>query len=159
MNLILLLTAHLYFQTNSIPSDSTIVFRNVKYSEVFVLAKTENKPILLYFHFNGCSGCITMEKTTFINKEIVEFVNKNFICYSVNISYQEGKETNEIYNIKGFPTFLFLDFKGNIIHEVIGLRPPDYFIQEARKALELSNYPRSIALFEYAIISFKLHSP
>ena len=138
MNLIIVLTAHLFFQTNSNPVDSTIVFRQVKYSEVFDLAKNENKPILLYFHFNGCGSCIAMEKTVFINKEIIDFVNHNFICYSVNISYQEGKETNAIYNIIGFPTFLFLDFKGKIIHEIIGPQPPDYFIQEARKALELS---------------------
>jgi len=113
----------------------------VKYSEIFELAKKENKPIMLYFHFNGCGACIKLEKTTFINKEVIEFVNQNFICYSVNISYKEGKETNYIYNIRGFPTILFLDTNGKIIHEIIGLQPPDSFIQEARKALEFLYVP------------------
>jgi len=145
MNLILVLTFHCFFQTNSTKADSTIVFSQVKYSEIFELAKKENKPIMLYFHFNGCGACIKLEKTTFINKEVIEFVNQNFICYSVNISYKEGKETNYIYNIRGFPTILFLDTNGKIIHEIIGLQPPDSFIQEARKALELSNYQRTMA--------------
>jgi thioredoxin-related protein len=135
VQLFISLTLYLFFQTNT--TDTTIVFREIKYSEIFDQAKKENKPIFLYFHFIGCGGCLKMEKTAFINKEIADIINKNFICYSVNISKPDGIEANKIFKIWGFPSFLFLDSDGNIIHQFVGIRTPDEFIREALNALEL----------------------
>ena len=135
MQLILTLTVYLSFQT--VATDTTIVFREISYSEIFDIAKKENKPVFLYFHFIGCSGCLKMEQTVFVNKQIHDFFNQNFICYSVNISKPDGIETNKIYKGWGVPSFLFLDTDGNIIHSFAGIRTPDEFLQEARNALEL----------------------
>lgn len=131
MQLILTLTVHLFFQTNT--ADTTIVFREISYSEIFEIAKKENKPVFLYFHFIGCSGCLKMEQTAFVDKKIYSFLNQNFICYSVNISKSDGNEVNKIYKVPGFPTFMFLDSESNIIHTITGIRTPDEFFQECLK--------------------------
>jgi thioredoxin-related protein len=135
VQLVIALTVYMFFQTEA--TDTTIVFREISYSEIFDIAKKENKPVFLYFHFIGCSGCLKMEQTVFVNKQIQDFFNQNFICYSVNISKPDGKETRKIYKIWGFPSFLFLDSDGNIIHSFAGIRTSDEFLQEARNALEL----------------------
>jgi hypothetical protein len=44
-------------------NDTTIIFRKIKYSDVFEIAKKENKGVMLYFHFDGCGACIEMERT------------------------------------------------------------------------------------------------
>ena len=130
MHLIATLTIYLFFQTNA--ADTAIVFREINYSEIFDLAKKEDKPIFLYFHFIGCSGCLKMEQTVFTNKKVYDFINQNFICYSVNIAKPEGSEIRKKYDISGFPIFLFLDFNGNIIHKITGPRSPEEFLQECQ---------------------------
>ncbi len=135
MQLIISLTFYLFIQTNS--TDTTLVFREINYSEVFEIARKENKPVFLYFHFIGCSGCLKMEQTVFVNKEIQDFLNHNFICYSVNISKPDGIETNKIYRAWDFPSFLFLDPDGNIIYRFVGIRSSEEFIMEANKAFDL----------------------
>ncbi|SFT39865.1 Thioredoxin-related protein [Lishizhenia tianjinensis] len=120
-------------------SDSTIIFRDIPYSSVFEVAKQENKPVLLYFHFNGCGGCINMEKNVFVDSAVANFYNKNFICFEVNTREGEGIETNKIYGIQMHPTFLFLDKTGEDVHKIVGSFSPVQFIQEAKNALEQKN--------------------
>src|SRR3989304_4614375 len=84
MKLLLTFTTILFLQFNAIASDTTIVFRSVNYSDVFELAKKEKKAVLLYFSIDGCSPCKTMEKTTFKEKNTIDFYNKNFVAYKIN---------------------------------------------------------------------------
>lgn len=48
----------------TLASDTTIVFRKINYADLFEVAKKENKSVMLYFHFDGCGGCVTMESVS-----------------------------------------------------------------------------------------------
>ena len=47
--------------------------------EAFEKASKENKPILLDIHGVWCHWCHVMDNTTYFDKEIMEYVNENFI--------------------------------------------------------------------------------
>ncbi|MDF1697754.1 MAG: thioredoxin fold domain-containing protein [Saprospiraceae bacterium] len=116
-------------------TDTTIVFKKISHSDVFELAKKENKKVMLYFHFDGCGACVTMEKTAFKDKSVFEFFNSNFVNFEINTLKGEGLETNKIYNIKLHPTFLFFDSEGNELHRMVGIFSPEEFYMTAYKTL------------------------
>lgn len=56
----------------------------------------------------------------FQNKKVGDFVNSWFVSLRVNALEGEGKKIREKYNIRGFPTVLFLDSKGEEIDRICG---------------------------------------
>ncbi|MBK6890658.1 MAG: thioredoxin fold domain-containing protein [Sphingobacteriales bacterium] len=130
----------------TLASDTTIVFRQVDYSDLFELAKKENKGVMLYFHFDGCGACVTMEKTAFKDKNVFDYCNSNFINFEINTRKGKGIEVNKLYNVQLHPTFLFFDNKGNELHKMVGVFSPEEFYRQAYNALlsnkNLTNYKR-----------------
>jgi hypothetical protein len=131
------------------PQDTTIVFRKLPYREVFNVAAQEGKPVMLYFHFDGCGACLQMEKAAFRDPVVYEFFNRNFVNLDVNTIRGEGVETNKIWQVTLHPTFLFLDDDGDVIHRIVGVFDSDEFMDHARRALGgESTYSRMVAEYE-----------
>lgn len=116
-------------------SDTTIVFRQMSYSDLFERAKKEGKGVMLYFHFDGCGGCLQMGKTAFKDKKVIDFYNTNFINFEINTRKKEGVEINKKYNIRLHPTFIFFDNAGNELHRFVGAFSPEEFYKQANDAL------------------------
>lgn len=134
----------LVWSYTSLATDTTIVFRQVDYADLFELAKKENKGVMLYFHFDGCGACVTMERTAFKDKKVVDFYNSNFINFEINTRKGKGIEINNLYNVQLHPTFLFFDNNGNELHKMVGVFSPEEFYRQAYNALlsnkNLTNY-------------------
>lgn len=130
----------------TLASDTTIVFRQVDYSDLFELAKKENKGVMLYFHFDGCGACVKMERTAFIDKKVFEFYNSNFINFEINTRKGKGIDVNKLYNVQLHPTFLFFDNEGNELHKMVGVFSPEDFYRQAYNAVlsnkNLTNYKK-----------------
>ncbi|MGD2092661.1 MAG: tetratricopeptide repeat protein [Candidatus Aminicenantes bacterium] len=56
----------------------------------------------------------------FQDKKIGDFVNRHFVNLRVDSNKGEGAKIKEKYNIRGFPTVLFLDGKGEEIDRIFG---------------------------------------
>ncbi len=117
-------------------ADTALLFRTVSYDKIFELARKEHKPIMLYFHFNGCGACVNMERTSFRDPEVIKFFNANFVNYAVNTMKGTGIEINKIYNVQLHPTMLFLNEKGEITDKIVGAFSPADFLQHGKDALD-----------------------
>ncbi len=122
--------------TTADAGDSEIAFRKGSYAEVMKQAKTEGKPIFLYFHFDGCGACSKMEKTAFVDPGVADYYNSTFVCFEVNTKKGEGVETNKIYNVQMHPSFIYLDSYGTYLHTAVGVFSPEEFISQGRVALD-----------------------
>jgi thioredoxin-related protein len=146
MKHILTILTFFVWSYTTLASDTTIVFRQVNYADLFELAKKENKGVMLYFHFDGCGACVTMERTAFKDKNVFEYFNSNFINFEINTLKGEGLEINKLYNVKLHPTFLFFDNKGIELHKMVGVFSPEEFYKQTKNALlsnkNLTNYKR-----------------
>ena len=138
MKHILTILTFFVWNYNALASDTTIVFRQVDYADLFELAKKENKGVMLYFHFDGCGACMKMERTAFKDKKVFDFYNSNFINFEINTQKGKGIEINKLYNVQLHPTFLFFDNKENVLHKMVGVFSPEEFYLQANNAL-LSN--------------------
>ena len=58
-------------------------------------SKTENKPILLSIGYSTCHWCHVMEKESFMDPEVADLMNQNFVC--IKIDREERPDLDKIY--------------------------------------------------------------
>ncbi|MBL0911133.1 MAG: thioredoxin fold domain-containing protein [Bacteroidia bacterium] len=101
---------------------------------------TGSKPLsLLFFHYNGCPGCVEMEKTTMRDTAVIAFINNHFNAYSINTLSKNGKRIREYYKAGPQPVFIFIDANKEEVHRVCGIFPPAVFIEHMKTALSPGN--------------------
>ncbi len=63
--------------------------------EAFAKARKEHKPILLSVGYSTCHWCHVMERESFENKEVAEFLNKHFV--SIKLDREERPDVDRVY--------------------------------------------------------------
>ena len=63
--------------------------------ETLELAKKSGKPIFLSIGYSSCHWCHVMERESFLDQEIADFLNENFIC--IKVDREERPDVDEIY--------------------------------------------------------------
>ena len=89
-------------------------------SEVLMKAEKENKIVFLDMYTDWCLPCKVMDEEVFEDKSTADFMNEHFINYKVNGERGEGPDLTVIYEVKGFPTHLFLDGRGRVLERNLG---------------------------------------
>src|SRR5213594_1099314 len=81
--------------------------------DAFEKAKLEQKPILLDIFGSWCHWCHVMDKTSYSDPAVADFVNKNFVA--VRVDTDKRPDVNRRYNMGGWPSTVFLDSEGKVI--------------------------------------------
>jgi thioredoxin-related protein len=108
----------------------------LSYDEGLAKAKKEGKHLFLDFTAKWCGYCKKMDKTTFIEPEIVALLNRDFVAVKVDgdsdkeldidgFKITEKNLSRYEYIVSGFPTFWFLDSEGTKLGAVRGYQPAD----------------------------------
>jgi thioredoxin-related protein len=115
----------------------------VTIEEVQELVKQEPKPVFMDFTAEWCGWCKVMDKKTFSDAEIAEFINSNYYAVKVDFESKEkfnylgelytGKELAKKYKITGLPTILFASPDFNKIKPVVGYQNVDQFMTKLKK--------------------------
>ena len=90
------------------------------YSEaVLAQAKADNQPVMLDFFAEWCAACHELEEKTYTNPEFVE-LSKQFKLVKIDATEDtpEVKQIIEKYKVKGLPTVIFINKKGDILSEL-----------------------------------------
>lgn len=80
--------------------------------DVLAKAEKENKWIYLDLSAKWCAPCQIMKRDVYTNEEIAAYFNENFINYLVDVEKGEGPDLKLIFEVKTYPTLLFIDAKG-----------------------------------------------
>lgn len=118
------------------------------FEKAIELQKTLPKNIIMDVYTNWCGPCKLMEKNTFQNKFIADFINKNYYAVKFNgegnevinfmgrkfenIRYDESRsqsrnsshQLTQFLGINAYPTTLFFDEKMNLITPIRGYLVP-----------------------------------
>jgi thiol:disulfide interchange protein len=141
--IILLLVATLimsfrFFNDSPNNSDEGIVFHEGQWQEALEKAKAENKLIFLDIYATWCGPCKMLKNNTFSNKEVGSVYNEKFINVALDGEKGEGAELAKKYNVRGYPTLLFVNHKGEIVVRTSGYHPPKEFLTLAEEVLKIS---------------------
>lgn len=83
-------------------------------SEAIERAKAENKMVFIDFYTSWCLPCKLMDEDVFTDKEFGEYMNKHFISIKINAEVGNGPNLAALYQVKSYPTLLFLDLNGRV---------------------------------------------
>ena len=106
-----------------------INFFEGNWKAVLEKAQTENKLIFIDCYTSWCVPCKKMSQTTFTDKKVAEFYNKNFVCVKLDMEKGEGTTVMNAYKINSFPTLLFLNNEGDVIQNANGFKEPEEFLR------------------------------
>lgn len=120
----------------SCAQDKSINFEEGRWAEILVKAKNSKKIIFLDAFASWCGPCKTMSKTVFVQDTVADFFNKNFINAKIDMEKEEGPALAKKYGVKAYPTYLFIDSDGNLVHRGCGSMSAANFIAVGRLALD-----------------------
>jgi thioredoxin-related protein len=109
--------------------DVGIRFMDATWEQVMAEAKKQEKLIFVDAYTTWCGPCKVMAQNVFTQKEVGDFYNQYFINYKLDMEKGEGLDFAKTYKVKAYPTFLFIDGDGNLVHQSLGSRPVQSFIE------------------------------
>ena len=125
-----------------------IEFEHGTWKEVLGKAQQTNKPIFVDVYTSWCGPCKEMSKYVFPLEEVGKVYNTNFICYHINAERGDGIEICKRYDVKSYPTYLFIKSDGSLFSRASGSMNAKAFIEVSKKALSDMNDPKPIAVWE-----------
>ena len=97
-----------------------IRFNDKPWSEIVATAKRENKFIFLDGYASWCGPCKWIATNIFTNDSVGDYYNKTFICASIDMEKGDGIKLKETYDIRAYPTLLFITPEGKVMHKRVG---------------------------------------
>lgn len=117
-------------------------------NEALEAQKKQPKKILMDAYTNWCGPCKLMDKNTFTNKDVINYVNKHFYAVKFDaegteeVVYKDFKYTNPNFDasrkgrnsqhffanalkVTGYPSLVFFDEKSDVISPIVGYRTPE----------------------------------
>ena len=111
---------------------SEVKFTEGTFNEVLSKAKQENKIVMIDFVTDWCKWCIETDNKVYTKPEIYEYANTNQINWKIDAEKGEGIDLAKKYNVKGYPTIIFVDADGNEIDRIYGYIFADEFLQKMK---------------------------
>ncbi|WP_212001589.1 thioredoxin fold domain-containing protein [Chitinophaga sp. HK235] len=111
-----------------------IAFNNVSWQATLDQATKENKLVFLDCYTSWCGPCKWMEKNVFNLPEIYQYYNQHFINTKQDMEKGEGVDLRKQYNVQSYPTYLFINGKGEVVHRTGSRMSAEEFLEEARMA-------------------------
>ena len=105
-------------------------------SAAIQLAKEKDKIIFIDAYTTWCGPCKQMDREVFTDSTVGDFFNNNFINLKLDMEKGSGIETAKKYQVRGYPSFLFINAGGTLLHQGIGYQPISMFMAMAKQALD-----------------------
>ncbi|MEM6724640.1 MAG: thioredoxin family protein [Bacteroidota bacterium] len=114
--------------TLSLSAQSGIQFANLSWSEALAKAKSEDKLIFVDAYTTWCGPCKAMDKNIFSLASVGNYFNENFVNVKFDMEKGEGLKMATAYEVAAYPSFLFINGEGDLIHKGLGYHQEDQFV-------------------------------
>ena len=124
----------------SAQNEEGIQFFHGTWEEALNEAKSQDKMLFVDVWASWCSPCKRMAAETFTQDVVGDYFNKHFVCYKLMIDPKEKTEKEKAealmknYQVNAFPTLLWIDCNGDMLHSSVGYKKADELIAEAKIA-------------------------
>jgi thiol-disulfide isomerase/thioredoxin len=98
-------------------------------------AKKQEKLIFLDAYTAWCAPCKAMSKDVFTKPTVSRFYNQQFINLKMDMEKGDGLALTNAYQVKAYPTFLFINAAGKVVHRAVGYQEVDAFLKLGKMAL------------------------
>lgn len=109
------------------------------WQQILDKAKKENKFIFLDAYASWCGPCKWMAKEVFPKPEVGAAMNPYYVAAKIDMEKGEGIDLAKKYNVRNYPTYLFFDPNGELVHRSLGSMPAKDFIELCQNTLQPEN--------------------
>lgn len=130
-------------------AQASLSFAQIKYEKNFnaALKKAAESGKLVFLNI-GLSGKVVV-KSAISSQEVVQFYNKNFVSYTVNIPNSEASALMRKYQLRMLPAYIFVDANGTLITKgAKNSSASKHYLDLANEALDKKSSGSSLADYE-----------
>ncbi len=120
-------------------TEGGIAFIHEQYTTALNKAKTSNKILFVDAYTTWCAPCKLMDKNVFPQAQVATFFNQQFINLKLDMEKGEGVALAKSLGISAYPTFLFLDGDGQLLHKGVGFQETQQLIDLGKAASNSDN--------------------
>ena len=120
---------------NENSSTGEIAWIKEDYKQALSKADSDGKLLMVDVYTTWCGPCKMMDKDTFPQKDVVDKA-ANFVTLKLDAEKGQGPNVAKQFQVQGFPTILFIDGKGKLVHSIIGYHDAAGLVAEMDKALD-----------------------
>lgn len=125
------------------------------FDEAIAAQKKVSKPIFMDVYTEWCGPCKILDKKTFHDKAVADYINENYYAVKFNAEgnteinfkgkqytnpqYQEGRKGRNathqftaFLKVRGYPSMMVFDAKGNIKEPIVGNMGPEQLLTELK---------------------------
>ncbi len=121
-----------------------INFEHITLEQAIQKAKAENKLVFIDGYAVWCGPCKKMAKTVFLEEEVGNYFDENFVALKVDVERGEGPMIKRKYGISGLPGYVFIDGDGLVVYRFSAAMPTEDFLKEAALAVSNGKDPNSV---------------
>jgi len=127
-------------------NNAKIKFFEGQYEDLLAKAKAENKPFFVEFYTIWCGPCKQMDKFTFTDPTLIEYVDKNYVPYKVDAEslLGGGIELAQQFNIMFYPTIILFSPEGKVLKRLTGPQTAPELIKILRKFRHVKDAPKDV---------------
>jgi thioredoxin-related protein len=114
-------------------------FQNGTWDEILVKAADQDKIIFVDAYATWCGPCKMMDKNVFSDASVGDYYNETFLNVKIDMEKGEGPGLARKYKVRAYPSFLFVDSNGELVHRGIGYQPVNQFLSLGRAASDTEN--------------------
>ena len=115
-------------------AQESINFENATFKEILAKAKREKKLVFMDSYASWCGPCKLMEKNIFPLPAVKDYYNANFINARFDMEKGEGRDIAMKYQVRSYPSYLFLNGDGEVVMKNYGYMGEQDFIAIAKEA-------------------------
>ncbi|MEZ0486466.1 thioredoxin family protein [Fibrella aquatica] len=123
-----------------------INFQKKAWKDVLAEAKIQRKLIFVDVYTDWCGPCKMLDREVFRNSEVGKRFNGQFINYKADAEHG-GIAIASQYNVRAYPTGLFINGDGELVHTFVGYRPVEFFLKEGEQAFLRTNDGIDLAFY------------
>jgi len=137
-NILLLFAFTFLIGNGALAQGDGIRFVEGTWQEILAKAAEEDKLIFLDAYAEWCGPCKMMDRNSYPQKAVGDVFNANFVNVKVDMEKGEGRELARRYEVRAYPTLLFLDSDGEVVHRSIGYQSAEELVELGEAATDPS---------------------
>lgn len=107
-----------------------VKFHKGSWAEALERAHLEDKLIFVDAYTTWCGPCKKMTRQVFPQKNVGDYFNDNFINVKLDMEKKgDGIAFRQKHGVRSFPTLLWVNSKGEVVHKSIGAKKPEQLVQ------------------------------
>src|SRR5690554_5782618 len=138
VNLLHNLCMILVFATIGLRVGAQVDFVEGSFEELLDSAAAQDKQVLVDAYTDWCGWCKVMDRETFSQERVGEYVNRKFVATKIDMERGFGVKLAMKYRVRSYPQYLIFSSQGHLLARLSGYMEPEPFIEAVEAALDTS---------------------